>query len=147
MTLRFSIIDATAHAVAMWFAGGGLCCCCARELAAPGMPVPNKGAAVTIEHVLPKSPRPRDLAKIAAFRALVGGGGRKAMAHWLCNHRKGNRAPTGCEVVFLMAVNARLGRSGADDSRWGPTSNIRTKARKVRRMRSKRLRAMQAAMS
>lgn len=35
--------------------------------------------------------------------------GNLTMAHKLCNHRKGHRAPTGCECVWLLAVNARLG--------------------------------------
>jgi hypothetical protein len=82
--------------------------------------------------------------KIAAFRALIGKGGRKAMAHWKCNHRKANRAPTGCEVIFLMVVNARL-RQMAGKTRDGITSNERTKARKVRRQRSKAIREMQTA--
>jgi hypothetical protein len=29
--------------------------------------------------------------------------------HERCNHRKGDRQPTGCELVWLTAVNARLG--------------------------------------
>lgn len=143
MTLRFSIVI-TPQTVALWAAGGGLCCCCFADLAAPdtqGLPLAR---TATIEHVLPKSPRACDLPKIAAFRAIVGRAGRKAMAHWKCNHRKGNRPPTGCEVIFLMAVNARL---GLGDPPPRPGSQKRTRSRKARRIRARTIRAMQAAMS
>lgn len=30
-------------------------------------------------------------------------------AHYLCNFDKGQRLPTGCEMIWLAAVNARLG--------------------------------------
>lgn len=48
-----------------------------------------------------------------------------------------NRAPTGCEAVFLMAVNLRLGHVTRD----GDTPNKRTKMRKARRVFSKQRRA------
>jgi hypothetical protein len=31
-------------------------------------------------------------------------------AHARCNNHKGSRRPTGCELVWLMVVNARLGQ-------------------------------------
>lgn len=34
--------------------------------------------------------------------------GNRIIAHVPCNFRKGDRAPTGCELVMLAAVNARL---------------------------------------
>jgi 5-methylcytosine-specific restriction endonuclease McrA len=39
-----------------------------------------------------------------------GGGnvGNRIIAHVPCNFRKGDRMPTGCELVMLAAVNARL---------------------------------------
>lgn len=33
--------------------------------------------------------------------------GNKVAAHGQCNATKGHRAPTGCELIWLMAVNAR----------------------------------------
>lgn len=35
--------------------------------------------------------------------------GNFAMVHGRCNTRKADRMPTGCELIWLMAVNARLG--------------------------------------
>jgi 5-methylcytosine-specific restriction endonuclease McrA len=34
--------------------------------------------------------------------------GNLVAAHWQCNHAKGDRRPTGCELVWLLAVNNRL---------------------------------------
>lgn len=41
-------------------------------------------------------------------------GGLHALGNWLvmhpwCNRRKSGRMPTGCELIWLLAVNARLG--------------------------------------
>jgi len=37
------------------------------------------------------------------------GPGNVAMAHRPCNLKKGNRLPTGCEIIWLCAINARGG--------------------------------------
>lgn len=39
-----------------------------------------------------------------------GGGnvGNRIVAHIACNNRKGDRAPNGCELVMLAAVNAQI---------------------------------------
>ena len=50
---------------------------------------------LSIDHVHPRS----------------GGGanaGNRLAMHRICNARKGNRAPTGCELIWLAAVNARM---------------------------------------
>lgn len=49
------------------------------------------------DHVVPKAKGGYD------------GPGNKVLAHKSCNNRKADRWPTGCECIFLMAVNARLG--------------------------------------
>lgn len=73
----------------------------------------------TTDHVFPKNPRAGDLRKLAILRKIAGGDRRrKVIAHRKCNNRKSNRPPTGCEVIFLMGVNARLrGRSKTRDRR------------------------------
>lgn len=35
--------------------------------------------------------------------------GNMLLAHRLCNQRKGERLPHPCEVIYLAAINARLG--------------------------------------
>jgi 5-methylcytosine-specific restriction endonuclease McrA len=51
----------------------------------------------TIEHVFPRS----------RYRGLVGN---TFVSHRRCNQAKGDRRPTGCEILMLFVVNARLGR-------------------------------------
>lgn len=54
--------------------------------------------------------------------------GNVLLAHKSCNNRKGDRAPTGCEIVLLEAANARFGwdepiRHGSySDGVIGPTA-------------------------
>lgn len=141
MTLRYSIISGSVKTVppkffAKWEAANGLCCVCATDLPKAGETF-TKNRAPTLEHVFPKSPAANALAKIAVLRKLVCGANRTALAHAKCNRDKGNRAPTGCEAVFLMAVNLRLGHVTRD----GDTPNKRTKMRKARRVFSKQRRA------
>ena len=51
----------------------------------------------TVNHVIPRSLHGSDdLGNLVA-------------AHNRCNNRKSNDIPTGCEMVWLLAVNARLG--------------------------------------
>lgn len=56
---------------------------------------PSAPAKPSFDHVLPRS---------------LGGAneGNRLIAHRHCNTDKGNRRPTGCELVWLAAVNARL---------------------------------------
>lgn len=57
----------------------------------------------TIDHVIPRA------------RNGFDGVGNIVAAHFDCNNRKADRLPTGCELVFLLAVNARL---GVEPQRW-----------------------------
>lgn len=50
----------------------------------------------TFDHVWPKS------------RGGYAYMGNLLIAHSACNHRKGNRLPTGCEIIWLSAVCERL---------------------------------------
>lgn len=49
----------------------------------------------TIEHVLPRRLGGRDFGNVVA-------------AHSCCNDKKGGRAPTGCELIALAWVNAKV---------------------------------------
>lgn len=61
-----------------------------------GTPI-RRAWQVSIEHVVP-----RCLGGALGFGNVIG-------AHGECNRRKGGRMPTGCELIWLLAVNARLG--------------------------------------
>lgn len=39
-------------------------------------------------------------------------------AHGQCNSVKGHRPPTGCELIWLLAVDARLNRQSIAETRW-----------------------------
>ena len=54
---------------------------------------------LSLDHVIPRS-------RGGADRL-----GNLIVAHVRCNSRKGNRMPTGCEVIWLSFVNVRLGIS------------------------------------
>lgn len=69
-------------------AQGGICPYCCRKL---------RRSDATIDHVLPKS-----------------AGGLDGPGNWLatcgpCNHEKGDDMPNGCAIVWVLAVNARIG--------------------------------------
>lgn len=73
----------------------GRCVHCARGLEFGTHPV-TADLFPTFEHVIP--------------RALGGMNvGNRLAAHRRCNMRKGDSRPTACELVWLLAVNARLG--------------------------------------
>lgn len=57
----------------------------------------------TFDHVWPRRP---------AKGARGGHIGNLLCAHYGCNTTKGNRLPTGCEIIWLDAVNSRLGLHG-----------------------------------
>lgn len=69
-------------------AQGGLCASC-------GQPI--RVFHCSGDHVIPRS------------RGGAPGFGNLVAMHGWCNTRKSNRWPTGCELVWLLAVNARLG--------------------------------------
>jgi 5-methylcytosine-specific restriction endonuclease McrA len=50
----------------------------------------------SIEHVVPRCNGGRNA-------------GNRLAAHTQCNFRKGDRMPTGCELIMLAAVNVRIG--------------------------------------
>lgn len=68
----------------------GLCALCAEALE-------DKPHHYTVDHVVPLGRRGPD-----AFGNIVA-------AHKSCNSAKADRMPTGCELIWLLAVNARLG--------------------------------------
>lgn len=65
-----------------------------------GLPIKGVG---TLEHVIPRSAGGAD--RLGNF----------VCSHHRCNARKADRMPTGCELVWLLAVNARL---GVEPQRW-----------------------------
>lgn len=142
MTIRFTI-ERNPFLERLVLAGNGRCCCCAREFTGRSATGAANGDP-TVEHVIPQNPQSKDLARMRDLRRLIMFPGVvqgvKAAAHASCNRRKGNRAPTGCELVFLMAVNARLTPAREMQS---PYSNkaARRRAYKIR----KRARAQEAA--
>lgn len=79
-------------------AQGNLCSGC-------GKPMGNRAAPKWIkpydrpsrDHTFPRSAG--GLNRLGNFTAM----------HSLCNSMKGDDMPTGCELIWLMAVNARLG--------------------------------------
>ena len=78
---------------------GGACSLCGRPLSfdkdGPQQP--------TVEHVTPRSRGGRNHKN-------------RLVAHRGCNLRKGAGLPTGCELILLQAVNARLYDAGAGTS-------------------------------
>lgn len=57
----------------------------------------------TIDHVIPLAKNGND------------GPGNIVAAHRICNNRKADRMPNGCELVYLLAVNAKM---GWEPQRW-----------------------------
>lgn len=80
---------------AIWEAQGKLCAVCGQKMVPKTMYHPRRGW--TIEHVYNHASR-RYYAE-----------GNRLISHAECNNRKGDREPTGCEIILLHAVNARLG--------------------------------------
>lgn len=76
--------------VLLYAAQEGICALCGRPLEGPG---PKH----SLDHVIPHA--------LGGKNAL----GNLVLSDDLCNRRKANDQPTGCEMVMLLAVNARLG--------------------------------------
>jgi 5-methylcytosine-specific restriction endonuclease McrA len=90
MKLSFELTVALAQIRSvLWRVQHRTCALCGHPLRSP--------FSVTIEHVVPRS------------RGGLWGFGNVVGAHVTCNHRKADRMPTGCELIWLLAVNARLG--------------------------------------
>lgn len=67
----------------------GLCASCGRAI--------RNHFQVSVDHVIARS--------LGGLDRL----GNLLAMHGRCNNLKGNRPPNGCELVWLLAVNARLG--------------------------------------
>lgn len=122
------------HAVRLWKAGGCACGLCGNPVPEPVryFGVNPRGQKPSIEHVFPRGPKASDLERIRRLRQIVGKKApRVVIAHSKCNNRKSNRAPTACEVIFLLAVNLRLAAFVNEEA------NLRTKARAARRRHAK----------
>lgn len=80
----------------IWLAQGRRCPICGIEM----LPVSRKHSTNfwTIEHVFPRR----------RYRHMTGN---TLVSHNICNNAKGDREPTGCELIILLVANARLGRT------------------------------------
>lgn len=74
----------------LYVAQEGICALC-------GKPMEGRCVSFSIDHVIPYS--------LGGIDVL----GNVVLCHSLCNSVKSNDTPTGCEMVFLLAVNCRLG--------------------------------------
>lgn len=81
----------------LWRLQGGLCAACAEKLVNPNNKRVERRLRCSMEHVIPKS------------KGGAVGFGNVLVTHLGCNERKADRMPTGCEMIWLLAVNARLG--------------------------------------
>lgn len=87
-----------------FLAQDGLCGVCGKRLPFTWADKSPEGASR--DHVWPRLP-----AYGGALRHMEGRAGLEGntlLAHTRCNRKKGRRPPTGCELVRLAAVNARL---------------------------------------
>lgn len=78
----------------LFFAQDGICAICGKLMTRE---------RCTLDHVVA-----RGLGGTDAFGNLV-------VTCWQCNNDKGDAPPTGCELIFLLAVNNRL---GVEPMRW-----------------------------
>lgn len=83
-------------------AQSGLCSGCAKPLDLSIRKTKHPDM-VTIDHTIPKALGGRNcFGNITAM-------------HRLCNEMKGSDVPTGCEVIWLLSINCRL---GCEPMRW-----------------------------
>lgn len=78
----------------LWAAQDGLCALCGERM--PPLQPKNKRHGWTFDHVWPRRYGFRDRGSVV-------------LAHGRCNRFKADRDPTGCEILLLAAVNARIG--------------------------------------
>jgi hypothetical protein len=106
----------------LWKHQGAVCAICAKPMAARcRMKSSNR---LSVDHVFPLD---RRHLRSGTFRRIFfmsekaarRGGFNYVCAHAKCNSEKGNRHPTGCELIWLQAVNARR---GYDPLGWKPRS-------------------------
>lgn len=81
--------------ILLWEAQGKCCAVCGDRMVPAHMRHPARGWS--IEHVYPRS------------RYFLFSDGNQLVSHLDCNQRKADRDPTACEVMLLIAVNAKLG--------------------------------------
>lgn len=83
----------------LFHAQKGVCFICGGEKGEMEWARPSLPASLqpTIDHVIPKALRGYD------------GPGNILCAHSGCNNDKGDRWPTGCELIWLLQVNVQLG--------------------------------------
>lgn len=78
-------------------AQGGVCGLCGERFVPPNREHEVRwGLRRSFDHVEPKGAGGPDR-------------GNLLLAHQGCNNKKGGRPPTGCELIWLQLVNARLG--------------------------------------
>jgi hypothetical protein len=86
----------------LWKAQDGRCSICGGHLLRGERFRDDTGWS--LDHVYPRS----------RYKYL-GTRGNVTLAHKLCNSVKGNRDPTGCEIILLHALNARIGHDLVTD--------------------------------
>ena len=87
----------------VWRHQGRICPACCEPIRQEYRRSGNSGDAPTTDHVIPRS---------------AGGSywqGNVLCYHRRCNEAKADRMPTGCELIWLLAVNARM---GVKPDRW-----------------------------
>ena len=80
----------------LWRVQGGVCGICGYDMPRIGCHESREDRP-TSDHVVPVARKGPDRL------------GNIVCAHMRCNEIKSDRMPTGCELIFLLAVNARLG--------------------------------------
>lgn len=83
-------------------AQGPICAGCGQAITVK-RPAPDKMMTATIDHVIPKSAGGPDRL------------GNMVLMHNICNCAKADKIPTGCTLIWLLAVNSRL---GVEPMRW-----------------------------
>lgn len=84
--------------VDLYHAQDGLCSCCTKPLPAldkkAGQSDPKR---ISVDHTVSRN------------RGGISRLGNFTLMHAVCNEWKGDWRPTGCEIIWLFAVNARMG--------------------------------------
>lgn len=123
-TLRFGVFDGMdGRERRLWEAQKGCCGLCLKPLGgvmARGA-IPADRNPTNLEHVWPRRLRTPDMlaAQLSGRPVYHGTHGNSVLAHARCNVAKGNRAPTGCEILVLHLVNAITGETPRE-TRWRP---------------------------
>lgn len=103
--------------VRLWRLQGGVCALCGKPMEKRANKAGN--SRLSVDHVWPRN---RDMIRGRPAPPGCGRNRRKSKwwgrrgapwnqlaAHSRCNSAKSNRPPTGCELIWLAAVRARLG--------------------------------------